>query len=101
MNRGVEIDGRVADSAGSLIEHAGAVRASSCGWLCSTTCSRAARSASARLPQRRSPDALGREQQQANVVVRGARVLDPAEGIDATLDVRIDDGVIAAVARTR
>src|SRR3984893_13243449 len=39
-----------------------------------------------------------REQQKANVVVRGARVLDPAEGIDATLDVRVDDGVIAAVA---
>jgi dihydroorotase len=38
------------------------------------------------------------EQQQANVVFRGARVLDPAEGIDATLDVRIDDGVIAEVA---
>jgi dihydroorotase len=33
-----------------------------------------------------------------NVVLRGARVLDPAEGIDAALDVRIDDGVIAAVA---
>jgi dihydroorotase len=39
-----------------------------------------------------------RGQQKANVVFRGARVLDPAEGIDATLDVRIDDGVIAAVA---
>jgi dihydroorotase len=34
----------------------------------------------------------------ANVVVRGARVVDPVEGIDATLDVRVDDGVIAAVA---
>ena len=34
----------------------------------------------------------------ANVVVRGARVVDPVEGIDAILDVRIDDGVIAAVA---
>jgi dihydroorotase len=33
-----------------------------------------------------------------NVVVRGARVVDPGEGVDATLDVRIDDGVIAAVA---
>ncbi|HEY5057760.1 MAG TPA: dihydroorotase [Gaiellaceae bacterium] len=33
----------------------------------------------------------------ANVVFRGARVVDPAEGIDATLDVRIDNGVIAAV----
>ncbi|HXR10716.1 MAG TPA: dihydroorotase [Gaiellaceae bacterium] len=32
-----------------------------------------------------------------NVVVRGARVLDPAEGIDATLDVRIDGGTIAAI----
>ena len=29
-----------------------------------------------------------------NVVVRGARVLDPVEGIAAILDVRIDDGVI-------
>src|SRR3954467_13866228 len=27
-----------------------------------------------------------------NLVVRGARVLDPVEGIDATLDVRIDNG---------
>jgi dihydroorotase len=34
----------------------------------------------------------------ANIVVRGARVVDPVEGIDATLDVRIDDGVIAVVA---
>src|SRR5881409_3093322 len=34
----------------------------------------------------------------ANLVVRGARVLDPAEGIDARLEVRIDDGVIADVA---
>ena len=41
------------------------------------------------------------EQQAANIVLRGARVLDPAEGIDATLDVRIDDGVIAAVAEQR
>jgi len=34
----------------------------------------------------------------ANVVIRGARVLDPTEGIDARLDVRIDDGTIAALA---
>jgi dihydroorotase len=33
----------------------------------------------------------------ANVVFHGARVLDPGEGIDATLDVRVDDGVIAAI----
>jgi dihydroorotase len=30
-----------------------------------------------------------------DVVVRGARVLDPLEGVDATIDVRIDGGVIA------
>jgi len=32
-----------------------------------------------------------------NLVVRGARVLDPVEGIDATLDVRIDNGVIVQI----
>jgi len=32
-----------------------------------------------------------------NLVVRGARVLDPAEGVDAVMDVRVDDGVIAAL----
>ena len=32
-----------------------------------------------------------------NLVVRGARVLDPAQGVDAAIDVRLDDGVIAAL----
>jgi dihydroorotase len=32
-----------------------------------------------------------------NVVVRGARVLDPISGVDAVLDVRVDCGVIAAL----
>jgi dihydroorotase len=32
-----------------------------------------------------------------NIVVRGARVLDPVQGVDATLDVRVDAGVIAAL----
>jgi dihydroorotase len=32
-----------------------------------------------------------------NIVVRGARVLDPVAGLDATLDVRIDDGVITVL----
>jgi dihydroorotase len=32
-----------------------------------------------------------------NIVVRGARVIDPTEGVDAVLDVRVDDGVIAAL----
>jgi len=30
-----------------------------------------------------------------NLVVRGARALDPVEGVDGQVDVRIDDGVIA------
>jgi dihydroorotase len=33
----------------------------------------------------------------ADVVIRGARVLDPLEGVDAQLDVRIDGGTIAAI----
>jgi dihydroorotase len=32
-----------------------------------------------------------------NIVVRGARVIDPGEGVDTVLDVRVDDGVIAAL----
>jgi dihydroorotase len=32
-----------------------------------------------------------------NIVVTGARVLDPAAGVDAQVDVRVDDGVIAAI----
>jgi dihydroorotase len=32
-----------------------------------------------------------------NIVVRGARVIDLAAGVDAVLDVRVDDGVIAAL----
>jgi dihydroorotase len=32
-----------------------------------------------------------------SLVVTGARVVDPAEGVDATVDVRVDDGVIAAI----
>jgi len=38
-----------------------------------------------------------KEQAPADLVFRGARVVDAAEGIDATLDVRVDRGVIAAV----
>src|SRR5262249_58366310 len=34
----------------------------------------------------------------ADLVIRGARVVDPTEGIDARLDVRIDDGTIVEVA---
>jgi dihydroorotase len=32
-----------------------------------------------------------------DIVIRGARVLDPTRAVDAVLDIRIDDGVIAAL----
>jgi dihydroorotase len=38
-----------------------------------------------------------RDRPGVDLVVRGARVLDPVEGIDALLDVRVDGGTIAAV----
>jgi dihydroorotase len=38
-----------------------------------------------------------KEREGANIVFRSARVIDPVERIDATLDVRVDGGVIAAV----
>ena len=38
-----------------------------------------------------------RQTQWADLVIRGARVLDPAGGVDATVDVRIDGGTIAAI----
>src|SRR5689334_25245766 len=37
----------------------------------------------------------GRNGRKDDVVVRGARVLDPVEGVDAVLDVRVDVGTIA------
>jgi dihydroorotase len=40
---------------------------------------------------------VGKKAAKENLVVRGARVLDPAAGLDARLDVRIDDGTIAAL----
>src|SRR5215212_4142414 len=33
----------------------------------------------------------------ADLVIRGARVLDPAHGVDAVLDIRVDGGTIAAL----
>ena len=39
----------------------------------------------------------GKNGRKDDLVVRGARVLDPVEGIDAVLDVRVDKGVIACI----
>jgi dihydroorotase len=38
---------------------------------------------------------FAKEGQKQNLVIRGARVLDPGEGVDASLDVRIDGGAIS------
>jgi dihydroorotase len=35
-----------------------------------------------------------------SLIVIGARVLDPVEGVDAKVDVRVDDGVISAIGAT-
>jgi dihydroorotase len=39
----------------------------------------------------------GKDAPKENLVVRRARVFDPVTGVDATLDVRIDEGMIAAL----
>src|ERR687892_615424 len=41
------------------------------------------------------PKLTARSRARENIVVRGARVLDPVEGIDQTMDVRVDCGVVA------
>ncbi|HEX2110937.1 MAG TPA: dihydroorotase [Gaiellaceae bacterium] len=40
---------------------------------------------------------FGRNGRKDELVVRGARVVDPGEGIDSRLDVRVDRGVVAAL----
>ena len=40
---------------------------------------------------------FGKDTPVENIVVRGARVVDPVEGVDAVLDLRVDQGVIAAL----
>ena len=100
MNRGVEIDPLVADAADALIEtqvRAGLVVRMAVLYDLLTTRARAGRG--------RGPDGGGvmlyrQGRTEENLVVRGARVLDPVEGVDAQVDVRIDDGVIAEIGST-
>ena len=40
---------------------------------------------------------VAKDGRKENIVIRGARVLDPVQGVDAVLDVRVDDGAIAAL----
>ena len=94
MNRGVEIDARVADSDAALDRRPGARGPDRAD-------GGALRPADDR-PGRRRDRSGGRVMLVGrpgadDVVIRGARVLDPVEGVDATLDVRIDNGVIAQI----
>ena len=41
------------------------------------------------------PKLFVKDAPQESLVIRGARVLDPAEGIDTQVDVKIDGGTIA------
>jgi dihydroorotase len=40
---------------------------------------------------------FGKELPGESFVVRGARVVDPAQGVDASIDIRVDDGLITAL----
>ena len=40
---------------------------------------------------------FAKDTQRADVIITGARVLDPVAGVDAVLDVRVDDGIVAAL----
>ena len=89
MNRGVEISDEVADSAASLVTRQ--VRAGlvvRMAVLYDLLAGRGGGGVSGREPGR-LVQAPGRA---ASVLVRGARVLDPGEGIDARLDVLVRDG---------
>ena len=95
MNRGVEIDARVADSADALIVEqvrAGLVVRMAVLYDLLTTGPVAVESAVGGGVMLSS----GRHGADDSSI-RGARVLDPAEGVDAVLDVRVDGGMIAAL----
>ena len=93
MNRGVEIDPRVADSPDALVVdqvRAGLVVRMAVLYDLLTT-------GPGRGRDRRGggmTSSSGKEGRD-DLVVRGARVLDPAGGVDAVLDVRVDGGTIA------
>ena len=99
MNRGVEIDGRVADSPDSLVTtevRSGLVVRMAV--LYDVLTGRPRRGARARSGGGGVMALFAKSRPGEDLVVRGARVLDPVEGIDAVLDVRIDGGTIAEVA---
>ena len=96
MNRGVEIDPRVADSAVGARRRPGARRAR----RPDGRALRPAHDGPGRGRDRRGgrmSSVLVGGSGADDLVVRGARVLDPTEGVDPILDVRIDGGTISAI----
>ena len=96
MNRGVEIDPRVADSGRVARRRPGARRASSCGWPCSTTCSRAPGLARRREPRHGGRVMLVVRERRAGTrsTLRGARVRRSRRGDRRGLRRRrVEDGV--------
>ena len=98
MNRGVEIDPAVADAAQRAHPAAGALRPGRAdgGAL------RPARARAGARPRRGSTGGglmklTAKSRPAEDLVVRGARVLDPVAGIDQVLDVRVDGGVVAQI----
>ncbi len=102
MNRGVEIDPDVADAADALIEtqvRAGLVARMAVLYDLLTHGPVEVKVAAMRGGGVMLVGKNGRKDEPRSS--RGARVLDPAQGIDAELDVRVDDGVIAQLALAR
>ena len=95
MNRGVEIDPVVADAADALIRPR-SVQGSSLGWPSSLVAHPRPGRGSSRCRDPRGRVMLVRRKALPlqSLIVTGARV-DPVNGVDAVIDVRIDDGVIA------
>ena len=95
MNRGVEIDPLVADAADALIEtqvRAGLVVRMAVLYDLLTT---GPKPVEAEVSDGGGVMLFIKTAPKENLIVRGARVLDPVEGVDAQVDVRVDDGVIA------
>ena len=100
MNRGVEIDPRVADAGGRADRDPGARRPRRADGGALRPAHDRPGAGRDRPSRWRWPDALRQERVATDdLVVRGARVLDPVEGIDAVCDVRVDNGTIAAARR--
>ena len=101
MNRGVEIDPRVADSRRRADRDAGARRARRRAWRCSTTCSRTGPiEVKTAIGRWRWRDAVREGRRRRRTSSSAARASSTrSRRSTRVLDVRVDDGVIAAARR--